>query len=140
MPRDPFPDWQTEGAVQILEHYLALAQCGSTLGLAFVGSVVMDVFCEMVEADADRFRALLEGKQVTIGISERERELLGWDEERETVTLVCEFCGAEFESLYKVHYCPRCEDFFYGDAPYAVRITNKQYEMVYQEEVNKWEK
>jgi hypothetical protein len=116
MPRDPFPDWQTESAVQVLEHYLALAQCGSVLGLAFVDSVVMDVFCEMVEADAGKFRGLLEGKQMTMEITEREREILRWSDPAPVpYAQTCKLCGQEFYYHYPVHYCPECEDVVCGE-------------------------
>jgi hypothetical protein len=62
--RTPFPDWNTESVVQLLEEYLLLAKRGDALGLAFVDSVVFDLFCEMVEADPWKLRAPLEGVQM----------------------------------------------------------------------------
>jgi hypothetical protein len=114
--RQPFPDWNTEGVYQLLEEYLLLAKAGDTLGLAFVDSVVFDLFCEMVEASADQFRRRLEDTQMTLSITAREREYSCPSEPKGCpYAQTCENCGATFWYHYDCHYCQDCEEVLFGE-------------------------
>lgn len=50
------PELTQDDVMRIMQEYLTLAKNGDDLGLAFVDSILFDLFCDALEMDAENWR------------------------------------------------------------------------------------
>lgn len=62
---DPAPEIE-----KLMTEYLTLAKAGDELGLLFVDSVLFDLFCDMLDMDAENWRLKFGGIQCKMDIQE----------------------------------------------------------------------